>query len=490
MSYNNISTIVKSVNPDFYKWVKKDIPKVMRADKSGTTFLIPDKDLSREILSSDDPITIVSMIRALKLNGCIQSLSGFMSPVVNNLGQYLPDTTRATKNGVTLNNGSVITEIDMRSENTSIKCYLLTKECIPIDGNCVDDDDEDDVSNDTPKPPPQQHTFVDRRAFAKRVEKEFFNDFNKNRDEYLVNISSFMAYLKNNNPDKYTTILPILGVDPCANFYIVFEPYCQSAFKIVDSALFNSWYDVRGLYMTNCVKFYTNMFDDLDNSTILGSKRSSLIKKLCTLKLDDANGYSVSTVVGIIKSAYNQLGKGILHKIKNVYSASTSKILAIPDLKLAHDEFRAIISPRLYKITQNKDSVGFKRQVKLIEIMYSFNNPTKQLMIVSSDQINNSIDPYMFVENNINPFLRSSFYCNIPSKFGEQGGQTGSIESNTPDELYEADNIMWKYINSLKYRDNTNHLSYLAPESKKEKQAMMESPMDDNITPDDVYDSI
>lgn len=461
--YKNVADAIKLVNPDFYKWIKRDNPKIMKSNKSGTTFLIPDKNVAAQILDDDDPITIITRIRALKLESYVSSLTGFTSAIVNSISQYLPETSRATKDGVLLSNGSVITELPLTSSDKSVKCYLLSNHFIPIDGMDVDEEDEDNSKPPAPQPP-QSSTYVDRKKFAKRVEKDFYNDYHKQRNEYLVNISSFMMYLCNNDPDKYNAILPILGVDPCSNFYILFEPYNRGNFHIVDSNTFNSWYDVRGLYMTNCVKFYNNMFEDLDKSTVLGdSKRSSLIKKLNKLKLDDIKTYSVSSVIGIVKNAYNQLDKGILHKIKNVYSAHTASILATKDLKLAQDEFRAIVAPRLYTEAQNKSKEGFKHQTKLLDIMYSFTDPTNQLAIISNNQIENTIDPYAYVEDTINPFLRSSYYCNIPTMSGEYINiSAGNMDSNPDDVLYEAESQMWKYINALKYKDNTNHLSYLS----------------------------
>lgn len=478
--YNTIAKAVKVVNLDLYKWIKRECPNIMNSSKKGTTFLIPDASLNDKIFS-DDPITTMNFIRALKLQTMIPTLTKFNADsIVNSLDQSLPDTTRATREGVILANGSTITELPVQPpQGSNFKCYLLSRELIPTDSpDVIDDDDEDE----RPKPV-VQYNVIDRVGYGKHVEKVFLSEFGKNRDEYLVQVSSFMKYLKNNNPDLYFTIIPILSVDPCANFYILFEPYSTTGFHIVDNTTFSSWYDVRGVYTVDCVNFYEQMFNDVDklDSVLNSSTRKSLIKKLMKMKKTDIQSFSVSSIIKIIRHAYNGVSNGSLHGIKKVYPATTAKLLT-PELKMAHDEFRTVISPRIYQCKDTNNKRKFKEMSRLLNIMYSFSHPEKQLSIINPDQIENNIDPYAFVEGTIKPFLRSTYYCSIPTAMGDYKDlmakmSYSDIDDNTSDTLYESETQIWDRIRKLKYKDNTNHLIFLTPQSK--KQDIVSDPVDD-----------
>lgn len=454
--YLDIKTAVKKVNPDLYQKIKKETPKIFTAnDKYGYTFLIPDPTLNQKLISDSDFGRIVS---ALKIKQFVAKLQDFNNSLQNLLDQELPDCTSATQKAVYLNNGSEIREIALKCPN-KLKCYLLTKKLIPTSSSDLDIDIDEEEKVVVPKKKEINHN-ISRVNFAKKVENEFYNEYCNTRDAYLLTVSSFMMFLKHNNPQKYTSVLPILGVDPCANFYILFEPYCRIP-RIVSQSDFSSWYDVRGLYSTNCIKFYTNMFNDLDKTTILHDKRSLLIKKYSKLKMDLVNSATTSSIIDNIKRLYNTQA-GSLFGVKNVYSAETIKLLNTPDLKLAHDEFRCIISPTFYSCAASQDKFGFKEQCKLVRTIYNFNNPSNQLMIVSRNQLENSLDPTMYVEQSIKPFILSSTFCNIPLMKGEAIGNYNNYNDiDEIDEVYEMESVLWSRIQTLSYKNNEQHLSII-----------------------------
>ncbi len=454
--YLDIKTAVKVINPELYQKIKKETPKIFTAnDKYGYTFLIPDPTLSSKLISDPD---FGKSISALKVKQFVPKLQDFNNSLQNLLDQELPDCASATQKAVYLSNGSEIRDINLKCPN-KLKCYLLTKKLIPTSSSDLDIDIDDEEKVVVPKKKEVSHN-ISRINFAKKVENEFFNEYNNMRDAYLLTVSSFMMYLKHNNPQKYVAILPILGADPCANFYILFEPYCKIP-RIVPQSDFSSWYDVRGLYSTNCVKFYTNMFKDLDKSTILSDKRPALIKKFASLKLDLVKSATTSSIIDNVKRAYNTQS-GSLFGVKNIYSAETVKLLNTPDLKLAHDEFRCFISPAIYSSATSQDKFEFKEQCKLVKTLYNFVNPSNQLMLVSRNQLENSLDPVMYVEQSIKPFILSSSFCNIPMMQGEAFGSYNNYNDiDEVDEVYEMESIIWSRIGTLSYKNNEQHLSII-----------------------------
>lgn len=186
----------------------------------------------------------------------------------------------------------------------------------------------------------------DRSRLALAAECEAHARENNNKQCYLDQVASLLAWLHKENPEECCKVVCLLDYCPMTSFYLIFEPGMKGGHHVLSDELFNNWYKNRVLQPCP-VKAYLHMLNKLEDNLNGGALATSAGRVAIKGAIDKAvDGCKPGILLpGSIGGVYESLEKrNQISDVKDVLPPACHEMFkSNPGLKCFQDEFRTFI---------------------------------------------------------------------------------------------------------------------------------------------------
>ena len=458
---------------------------VPRGGSPGVTFLYPkEKEYREEIVRkaySDDADDAVKLIRSLIIPVAFHGTDDFKEnpPVGSHLGVKY-EVKSVAEGAVVLAGGVKLTPADDFHPLTSCTGKLLAVWYVdagrlPLSGESYKAPRE--VSRSRILRVTGGDGGISRRVkLALNTEKDFMEGINQpmTSDPYLVNVVSILHWLRINQSELYTTLLPLLDWSPFITFYLLVQPYKKDGYLIPDNILYG---DTGAAWNgdTPTVNSYITEYESI-MSSIAGQAEKTAV--------DQGGDQVVARVFSdsdSVKAEIREFRTIILAKtdlseciveIQNIYASlrvgdtmgdlsavePSATIAATPgSMSIWMDEFRFLIFARLAQALTTRNTQGgvsvneIGEIIKDIRTDWPGNNYDAEIKI-TKPIINQGVNVL-----NSDRFHLLRFWVNSSAFLhfaGPAGGQSGSIYFNGPDSSAQVFNNLDQIAESFLRSNN------------------------------------
>lgn len=460
--------------------------------KSGTTFIYPSEKVRKSIIEkaySDKAEEAIDLLNAHIISDPVRTTDDFQRGVGSRYGIKLEVKSTDLKNmSVTLVNGAKLKVASdfhpLRKDNIAV--WVVESGEVPLEGPEYKPPKRGrGEPNYTGGSTDKRVDINSRSMLASSVESRYDVCMKKDRckteDPYLSNTVSLLNFIKQEHPETYNTILPIIDRDPAVSFYLLIEPYKTSNdddYVLSDDVLFgsNGWNGT--LIFEKAVTEFKSMFDSLSQQTEKSAKENSsgnmviphvfrdtaaIRKEVDDVRMqiigDDGRKANKIKTPNAVCEAYKTLhSQNSIGGVQPVMPDSTISLLS-NSKKLWQDELRftlhaAFMTLRSYPMYNTQDFTDIINTVK-------FNRPgndySSEASITNNKALNNNVAPASDFHLLLK-FINSTDFLYLPVSSEKIGGAWGNIP--TTGQLSKKDDIMTVY-NSEESK-NRLHDSYIS----------------------------